>query len=206
MEQEERIKKNMALAIEQVNRLVFSNIIIICILQAQEAFAAAEVPIGCVIYDPTNSKIISWGRNRTNEDKNGTKHAELVALERLHREIGLEASKNLKWSEFELYVTVEPCVMCAAALRHLGIGRVYYGCGNERFGGCGSVLSVHNGPYLPETIPKLECHVVKELRSECIMLLRRFYVRENERAPNPKKKAKRILKEVEDEEKESNKE
>lgn len=155
------------------------------------------MPIGCVIYDPLQEKIISWGRNRTNEDKNGTKHAELVALERLHQEIGYENSKALRWNELELYVTVEPCVMCAAALRHLGIGRVYYGCGNERFGGCGSVLSVHNGAYLPETILELNCQVVKEFRAECIMLLRRFYVRENVKAPNPKKKTKRILKDVE---------
>ena len=142
--------------------------------------------------------MISWGRNRTNEDKNGTKHAELVALERLHEEIGYEATKELNWNNLELYVTVEPCVMCAAALRYLGIGKVYYGCGNERFGGCGSVLNVHNGPYIPEELtPKLKCQILKEYRPECIMLLRQFYVRENDKAPNPKKKAKRILKSVE---------
>lgn len=141
--------------------------------------------------------MISWGRNRTNEDKNGTRHAELVALDRLQNEIGYEATKGLKWSEMELYVTVEPCVMCAAALRYLGLGKVYYGCGNERFGGCGSVLSVHTGPFIPNPIPELNCEVLDEFRGECIMLLRRFYVRENEKAPNPKKKTKRILKPVE---------
>lgn len=99
----------------------------------------------------------------------------------------------------ELYVTVEPCVMCAAALRYLGIKKVFYGCGNERFGGCGSILDVHKGDYLPREINELECEMVKEFRSECIMLLRKFYVRENEKAPNPKKKAKRVLKEVEEE-------
>ena len=139
---------------------------------------------------------MSWGRNRTNEDKNGTKHAELVALERLHDEIGYEATKELDWSRMELYVTVEPCVMCAAALRYLGIGKVFYGCGNERFGGCGSVLNVHDGPFVPDET--LNCQILKEFRTECIMLLRKFYVRENEKAPNPKKKAKRILKPVEE--------
>ena len=100
--------------------------------------------------------MISWGRNRTNEDKNGSKHAELVALERLQTEIGYEATKLLNWKRMELYVTVEPCVMCAAALRFLGIGKVFYGCGNERFGGCGSVLSIHTGPFIPEeSTPKL---------------------------------------------------
>ena len=95
-------------------------------------------------------------------------------------------------------MTVEPCVMCAAALRYLGLGKVFYGCGNERFGGCGSVLDVHSSEiYLPKEIPALECKVLNEFRTECVMLLRRFYVRENEKAPNPKKKAKRVLKPLE---------
>ena len=151
-----------------------------------------------MIYDPRSDEIISWGRNRTNEDKNGIKHAELVALEKLQIDIGYEKTKELDWSELELYVTVEPCVMCAAALRLLGIKKVFYGCGNERFGGCGSVLSVHDGDYVPKNIPDLKCEVLRQFRSECIMLLRRFYIRENEKAPNPKKKAKRVLKEVSD--------
>lgn len=152
-----------------------------------------------MIYDPRSDKIVSWGRNRTNEDKNGIQHAELVALEKLQNEIGYEQTKELEWSEFELYVTVEPCVMCAAALRLLGIKKVFYGCGNERFGGCGSVLNVHDGNYVPESVPELKCEALRQFRRECIMLLRRFYVCENEKAPNPKKKAKRILKEVSEE-------
>lgn len=154
------------------------------------------MPIGCIIYDPLNDKIISWGRNRTNEHKNGVKHAELVALERLHQEIGYEDSKALNWKDFELYVTVEPCVMCAAALRHLQMGQVYFGCGNERFGGCGSVLNVNDENYMPKDNLELKFQLVKEFRRECVMLLRRFYVKENERAPTPKKKSKRVLKEL----------
>jgi tRNA(Arg) A34 adenosine deaminase TadA len=120
-----------------------------------------------------------------------------VALERLHEEIGYEKTKGLEWSDMELYVTVEPCVMCAAALRYLGIKKVYYGCANERFGGCGSVLPVHTDQkYFPKKVAELTCEMVKEFRGECVMLLRRFYVRENEKAPNPKKKTKRVLKEL----------
>ena len=150
-----------------------------------------------MIYDPVGDKVISWGRNRTNEEKNGTKHAELVALEWLQKEIGYEATVKLDWREMELYVTVEPCVMCAAALRLLGIGKIFYGCCNDRFGGCGSILNIHSGSghFIPDT-PKLNCKILKDYRSECIMLLRKFYVRENEKAPNPKKKNKRILKPI----------
>lgn len=130
------------------------------------------------------------------------KHAELVALEKLHSEIGYEETKKLYWKNLELYVTVEPCVMCAAALRYLGIGKVYFGCCNERFGGCGSVLNVHESKHLiPENVEILNCEMIKEFRAECIMLLRRFYVRENEKAPKPKKKTSknRLLKPIEDE-------
>ena len=52
--------------------------------------------------------------------------------------------RNLAKRSVELYVTCEPCIMCAGALSTLGVGRVLYGCANDKFGGCGSVLSVHS--------------------------------------------------------------
>lgn len=86
--------------------------------------------------------------------------------------------------------------MCASALRQLGVPVCYYGCGNDRFGGCGSVLSVHKGP--PYDLPAIECHSGL-YKKEAIMLLRRFYVGENTRAPDSKKKQKteRVLKHLE---------
>lgn len=68
----------------------------------------------------------------------GTRHAEFVALEAILRE---RPSSILQ--ETDLYVTVEPCIMCASALRQYGIRSVYYGCTNDRFGGTGGVLSIH---------------------------------------------------------------
>lgn len=150
-----------------------------------------------MIYDPETHTVLAHGRNRTNADRNGTKHAELVALEQLQQTLGPDATRALAWQRLELFVTVEPCVMCAAALRHLNIGRVYFGCFNERFGGCGSVLSVHK-QLLPEKIRPLNITLLREFRPTCVMLLRRFYIRENERAPQPKKKARRVLKAVEE--------
>lgn len=103
------------------------------LIMAEEALDAGEVPVGCVFV--TNGKAIARARNRTNEWRNATLHAELEAIDHLlprHREL----------ADITLYVTVEPCVMCASALRQAGIGRVVYGCGNDRFGGCGSVLDV----------------------------------------------------------------
>lgn len=154
---------------------------------ADEAYHVGEVPVGCVfVY---KNEIIGRGRNMTNETLNGTRHAELVAID----EILNSGYKPEVFQDCELYVTVEPCVMCAAALRLLKIKEVYYGCGNDRFGGCDSVLDVNTRPFGNEppypTFPGY-------FKNEAIMMLRRFYVRENENAPVPRKKANRVLKPV----------
>nr|CAG8447011.1 8686_t:CDS:2 [Entrophospora candida] len=110
-----------------------------------------------------NNEVIGTGRNRTNEKLNCT-----------------------------LYVTVEPCVMCAYAIRILKIKHVYYGCSNERFGGTGSVFNIHNDTKLT-LHPAYLCEG-GYYREESIMLLRKFYVRENQNAPEPRRKHQRILK------------
>lgn len=96
----------------------------------------------------------------------------------------------------DLYVTVEPCVMCASALRQYQIRKVYFGCGNDRFGGTGSILSLHAEFVLafPWTYTP-DAKLIYASRSidpsypvqgglfhkEAIMLLRRFYIQENEK-------------------------
>lgn len=123
--------------------------------QAEEALAAKEVPVGCVFVK--DGEAIAKARNRTNEWRNvssamcvtrcrimnisiiqATLHAELVSLDEILK------THSLPLQDVTLYVTVEPCVMCASALRQVGIGKVFYGAGNERFGGCGSVLDVND--------------------------------------------------------------
>jgi tRNA(Arg) A34 adenosine deaminase TadA len=113
-----------------------------------------EIPVGCVLV--RNGVIISVGRNQTNLTKNATRHAELVALEQVLLGFGSNSRgyNNLKVSkevteffmECVLYVTIEPCIMCTAALRYLGVQLIYYCAKNERFGGCGSVLKLHLHP------------------------------------------------------------
>lgn len=79
--------------------------------------------------------------------------------------------------ETDLYVTVEPCIMCASALRQYRIRSVYFGCLNDRFGGCGGVMQIHADKGIDPPYP-----VYGGLfREEAIMLLRRFYVQENEK-------------------------
>lgn len=125
--------------------------------------AAGEVPVGCVFV--RDSVIIAKARNRTNELRNvcdlsfffisrqivhmqvpqATRHAELEAIDFIlsSRELTPDPTQPYVLRTTTLYVTVEPCIMCASALRQMGIAAVYYGCENDRFGGCGSVLGVN---------------------------------------------------------------
>ncbi|CAD6578406.1 MAG: tRNA(adenine34) deaminase [Cyphobasidiales sp. Tagirdzhanova-0007] len=184
---------------------------------AEQALQAREIPVGCVFVH--DGHIIARGRNRTNETRNASMHAELDGLRQIlpsapatppPRPASLPSFSNVT-----LYVTVEPCLMCASALRQVGIQTVLYGCANDRFGGCGGVLGISNDPNLKYSHP-LDARGGYR-REEAIMLLRRFYLTENssggpiqisqafigraerwssasEIAPQPRDKSKRILK------------
>ncbi|RDB15003.1 tRNA-specific adenosine deaminase 2 [Hypsizygus marmoreus] len=158
---------------------------------AEEALAAGEVPVGCVFV--REGSIIARARNRTNELRNATRHAELEAIDSILRDKELTSTiSKYPLSNTMLYVTVEPCMMCASALRQMGIKEVYYGCGNDRFGGCGSVLGVNEMLDHPSHPPYRA--IGGYLREEAILILRRFYITENTNAPVPKSKANRVLK------------
>ncbi|KAI0172411.1 cytidine deaminase-like protein [Hypoxylon sp. FL1284] len=224
------------------------------------ALGTNETPVGCVLV--YHGKIIAKGMNATNVTRNGTRHAEFMALSALlsRREPGDEKGVNTipaldhpSWGDVDpsdghiypygqklhpapvvdrsilreciLYVTVEPCVMCASLLRQLGIKKVYFGAVNDKFGGTGGVFRIHlnskpvptpedrpyqNGygpPDLTRVVKGRPTLVPREwedgdggnvengyhveggyLRDEAVSLLRRFYVQENGRAPQPRKK------------------
>ncbi|TFK74349.1 tRNA specific adenosine deaminase [Pluteus cervinus] len=158
---------------------------------AEEALAAGEVPVGCVFV--RDGWAIAKARNRTNEFRNATRHAELEAIDVILSDIELTpAISEYPLATTTLYVTVEPCIMCASALRQLGIKEVIFGCGNERFGGCGSVLGV-NAELKHPVLPAYKA-TGGYRREEAILILRRFYITENTNAPIPKSKANRVLK------------
>ncbi|EIM85498.1 cytidine deaminase-like protein [Stereum hirsutum FP-91666 SS1] len=158
---------------------------------AEEALTASEVPVGCIFV--RDGKVIARARNRTNELRNATRHAELEAIDAILADPVLTPEhKPYPLSDTVLYVTVEPCIMCASALRQMGIKEVFYGCANERFGGCGSVLGVNAGLVHPKH-PAYKA-TAGYCREEAIMVLRRFYITENTNAPAPKSKSNRVLK------------
>jgi tRNA-specific adenosine deaminase 2 len=140
-----------------------------------------------------NNTIIARGMNATNRTLNGTRHAEFQAIASILSPVPLPPSTSPnsvpavdparpKYTadvlrECDLYVTVEPCIMCASLLRQFGIRKVYFGAANDRFGGTGGVMNIH------------DCRAVDPpykvsggwLREEAIVMLRRFYVQENEK-------------------------
>jgi tRNA(adenine34) deaminase len=139
------------------------------IAEAHAAEAAGEVPIGAVIVSPTG-EIIARGNNRVLRDHDPTAHAEIVAL----RAAGL-ALENYRLLTEEggctLYVTLEPCAMCAGAILHARIARLVYAAPDPKAGACGSVLVVMNHPQLNhkvEVVPGL-------LSEECAVLLQNFF-------------------------------
>ncbi|KAJ7638396.1 tRNA specific adenosine deaminase [Roridomyces roridus] len=160
---------------------------------AEEALAAGEVPVGCVFVRDRN--IIARARNRTNQLRNATRHAELEAIDEILADPVLTppgSSNAYPLSDTTLYVTVEPCIMCASALRQMGIKEVFYGCANDRFGGCEGVIGVNEAVQHPSHPPYKATGGM--LREAAILILRRFYVTENTNAPVPKSKANRVLK------------
>ena len=204
---------------------------------ASEALRIGEVPVGCIIVHrpkkgegetgSNGNRILSYGANMVNANRDATRHAEIVAVDRLLTKVGTHSDelqlpkdyfeslvvtkRNISsftcedgndddllhdfrdcWKQGEvytpeifkectLYVTCEPCIMCAAALKKCDIARVVFGCSNDRFGGCGSLMSIHKDAY------SIKSGVLED---EAVGLLRSFYDRENFHAPDGKRKQK----------------
>ncbi|XP_055587020.1 tRNA-specific adenosine deaminase 2 [Uranotaenia lowii] len=151
--------------------------------QARKAEQLKEVPVGCVFVYREN-EIIARGCNLVNKTKNATRHVELICIDQV-----LEWAEERKLSyqtvfpEVTVVVTVEPCIMCAAALIQLGVRQVIYGCRNDRFGGC-TVLDV---PGLLDEHTSIPFHGGVRA-DEAMALLKEFYKGENPSAPVPKGK------------------
>ncbi|MCI6812998.1 MAG: tRNA adenosine(34) deaminase TadA [Lachnospiraceae bacterium] len=103
--------------------------------QARKAYALGEVPIGCVIV--YEDKIISRGYNRRNTDKNTLSHAEITAINRASKKMG-----DWRLEGCTLYVTLEPCQMCAGAIIQSRISKVVMGAMNPKAGCGGSILNI----------------------------------------------------------------
>ena len=142
---------------------------------ARKAFELGEVPVGAVaVWD---GKIVGRGMNLRETDKNALRHAEIMAID--------EACKNLGgWRlwKCDLYVTLEPCPMCAGAIINSRVKRVIYGASDPKAGSCGSLTNLFEMPYnhKPEVVSGV-------LEKECSEILSRFFarLREKRKKENP---------------------
>jgi tRNA(adenine34) deaminase len=134
------------------------------LLQAHAARAAGEVPVGAVLVH--EDRIIAAGANAPIASNDPTAHAEIEALRAGGRALG-----NYRLSGCVLYVTLEPCLMCAAALVHARVRRLVFGAWDPQFGGAGSLLDVFRLPALNHRVDVFG----GVLADECNALLLEFF-------------------------------
>ncbi len=136
------------------------------IVQAQEAAAAGEAPIGCIIlHDPTQ-KIIAADRNRRESNHDPTAHAEILALRQ-----AAQSQKSWRLLDCTLIVTLEPCPMCAGAIVNARIPRLIYGCPDPKAGGVRTLFQLCDDPRLNHRV-QITSGV---LADECSKLLTGFF-------------------------------
>lgn len=134
------------------------------IRQAHKAWKLGEVPIGCVIV--RDGKIIARGYNRRNTDKNTLAHAELQAIRKASRAAG-----DWRLEDCTIYVTLEPCQMCAGAIVQARIPRLVIGSRNPKAGCAGSVLNLLQVPAFNHQVEITE----GVLEEECSLMLTNFF-------------------------------
>ena len=142
---------------------------LLAIEQARLAAAEGEVPVGAVI--TKNGELVSTGRNRRESGKNALAHAEIEAIDSACRALG-----GWRLWECDMFVTLEPCPMCAGAVINSRIRRLVYGASDSKAGSCGSVINLFDLPYnhKPEVISGF-------MADECGSFLSDFFTQLRER-------------------------
>jgi tRNA(adenine34) deaminase len=131
---------------------------------ARKAYAADEVPVGAVVIRA--GKVIGRAHNQVELLKDATAHAEMIALTQAQEAVG-----DWRLIDCDLYVTKEPCIMCAGALVHVRIRRVVFGCTDPKTGGAGGLLNVLQHPALNH-----RCEVLSGiLQNDCAAILQDFF-------------------------------
>jgi tRNA(adenine34) deaminase len=132
--------------------------------QAQKAYAADEVPVGAVVV--REGKIIARAHNQVELLKDATAHAEMLALTQAEAAVG-----DWRLTDCDLYVSKEPCAMCAGAVVHTRIRRVIFGCADLSAGAAGTMMNLLQMPTLNHRC-EIRCGV---LQTECAAILQEFF-------------------------------
>ena len=132
--------------------------------EAARAAREEEVPVGAVVV--LDGRVIARAHNRPITPHDPSAHAEILALRRAGRKLG-----NYRLGGCSLYVTIEPCAMCAGAIVHARVRRLVFGAGDPKSGACGSALRILNHSRLNHRV-EVRKGVLKE---ECAAILREFF-------------------------------
>lgn len=151
--------------------------------QAQKAYNIGEVPIGCVIVH--QDKIIGRGYNRRNTDKNTLSHAEIIAVNKASKKIG-----DWRLEGCVMYVTLEPCQMCAGAIVQSRMDKVVIGSMSPKAGCAGSILNILQNPEFNHQVEI----VIGVLEEKCSHLLSDFFVnlRRKNKSRNEKEEVHKV--------------
>lgn len=144
--------------------------------QAKKAYELGEVPIGCVIV--YEDKIIARGYNRRNTDKTSLAHAEITAIKKANKKLN-----DWRLEDCTLYVTLEPCQMCAGAIVQARIPKVVMGATNPKAGCAGTVMEILNNPEFNHQVEVVSGVLV----NECSKILKDFFVELRSRNREKKK-------------------
>jgi tRNA(adenine34) deaminase len=137
--------------------------------QAQKAYAADEVPVGAVVV--REGRIVARAHNQVELLRDATAHAEMLALTQAEAALG-----DWRLTDCDLYVTKEPCAMCAGAVVHTRIRRVIFGCADRSAGAAGSMMNLLQMPTLNH-----RCEITSSvLQKECAAILQDFFRRQRE--------------------------
>ena len=132
--------------------------------EAKKAYKKLEIPVGAVIVK--NGEIIAKAHNIKEEKKDTTKHAEIIAIQKASKKL-----ESWRLNDCELYVTLEPCPMCAGAIIQSRIKKVYIGTLDEKTGACGSVLNLFKDYKFNHNV-EVEYGILK---NECEEILKKFF-------------------------------
>ncbi len=144
--------------------------------QANKALILDEVPIGAII--TYRGKIIATGYNKRNTNKNSTSHAELIAISEACNKLG-----DWRLEECSIYITLEPCPMCAGAIVQARVSTVVYGAPSPKSGFGGSVINILEMDTLNH-----RCEVIRNIKKdECSRLLKNYFIQMRKKSLNSSK-------------------
>ena len=115
--------------------------------EAEKGYLLNEVPVGAILVDNATNSVISSAYNQVIKHKNSTKHAEMLLIE-----IGCKKKDSKYLVNTSIFITLEPCAMCAAAISEVKIDRIYFGAYDEKKGSLESIMKIYNNKnyYVPE--------------------------------------------------------